>query len=290
MRLQVSVVVATLNEELHVERVVRSARDLGPVYVVDAGSTDRTRQLAEAAGAHVVEHEWAGYAEQKNWALDNLPIETGWVLFLDADEFLTPALVAEIASVVTRDDVDGFYLPEMNVFMGRPLRHAWWYPAYQLRLFRSGKGRYEQRSVHESVIVDGRTDFLRETLYHESLKGIDAFVERHLRYARLEAEEMLRVRRDGFAGQRHGRLFGTWPERRRFLKLNVWYRVPARPLIRFFWLYVVRRGFLDGRPGLVYCSLLAAYEVFIDATLAELLQTEEEARATLASHGAEEPA
>jgi glycosyltransferase involved in cell wall biosynthesis len=288
MRALVSVVVATLNEELHVERVVHSARDLGPVYVVDGGSSDPTCELAKAAGAHVIEHEWTGYAEQKNWALDNLPIGTEWVLFLDADEYLTPALVDEIANAVTRDDLDGFYLPEMNVFMGRPLRHAWWYPAYQLRLFRFGKGRYEERSVHESVIVDGRTGFLRETLYHESLKGIEAFVERHLRYARLEAAEMIRLRRDGFGGQRHGRLFGTWPERRRFLKLNVWYRVPARPLIRFLWLYVLRRGFLDGRPGRVYCSLLAVYEVLIDAMQAELLQAEEEEPATVPSPRAKE--
>jgi glycosyltransferase involved in cell wall biosynthesis len=271
----VTVIVTTLDEELHIERIVRSARDLGPVYVVDAGSKDSTRAIAEAAGARVVGHEWAGYAEQKNWALDNLAIETEWILFLDADEFLTPELRAEIARAVTRDDVDGFYLPEMNIFMGRPLEHAWWYPAYQLRLFRVGKGRYEERSVHESVIVEGPKSFLRETLYHENLKGIDAFVERHLNYARLEAEEMLRVRRDGLAGQRHGRFFGTWPERRRFLKLNVWYRVPARPLIRFLWLYVVRRGFLDERPGFVYCSLLAAYEVLIDAKREELRQNDE---------------
>jgi glycosyltransferase involved in cell wall biosynthesis len=266
----VSVIVTALNEALHIERVIVSARELGPVYVVDAGSKDGTREIDKAAGAHVVDHEWSGYAEQKNWGLKNLAIETEWVLFLDADEFLTPTLVSEIATAVKRDDVDGFYLPEMNIFMGRPLQHAWWYPAYQLRLFRVGKGRYEVRSVHESVIVDGRTDFLHETLYHENLRGIDAFVERHLAYARLEAEEMLRFRRDGLAGQRRGHLFGTWPERRRFLKLNLWYRTPARPLIRFFWLYVVRRGFLDGRAGFVYCSLLAAYEVLIDAKRAEL--------------------
>jgi glycosyltransferase involved in cell wall biosynthesis len=284
----VTVVVTTLDEELHVERVVRSARDLGPVYVVDAGSNDGTGAIAKGAGARVVEHEWAGYAEQKNWALENLAIDTEWVLFLDADEFLTPGLVGEIATAVTREDVDGFYLPEMNIFMGEPLWHAWWYPAYQLRLFRFGKGRYEIRSVHESVIVDGPTDFLREPLYHESLKGIDAFVERHLRYARLEAEEMLRVRREGSAGQRRGRFFGTWPERRRFLKLNVWYRLPARPLIRFLWLYVVRRGFLDGRRGLAYCSLLAAYEVLIDAKREELRQNDEEGLAAVARRGTEE--
>lgn len=270
----VTTVVCTREEELHVQRVVKSARELGAVFVVDAGSSDRTQELAAAAGAIVVEHEWAGYSEQKNWALDHLPIETEWVLFLDADEFLTPALRDEIGVAIQRDDADGFWLPEMNIFMGRPLKHAWWYPAYQLRLFQREKGRFEQRKVHESVIVDGRLAFLKETLYHESLKGVDPYLERHLRYAQLEAEEMLRVRNGGRSGQREGRLFGSWPERRRFLKLRIWYRMPARPLVRFLWMYVVRRGFLDGRPGLVYCKLLAMYELLIDAKLAELTSTE----------------
>lgn len=267
---EVSIVVTTLDEELHVERVILSAAELGPVFVVDAGSTDATCALASAAGALVVRNEWRGYAEQKNWALENLPFRTEWVLFLDADEYLTPALVDEIRSATERADVDAFYVPEMNIFMGRPLKHAWWYPAYQLRLFRRDRGRYEARSVHESVVVGGEVDFLKQTLFHESLKGIDAFVERHLRYAVLEAEEMLRVETEGWGTQRRGRLFGTWPERRRYLKVRVWYRVPFRPFIRFAWIYIVKRGFLDGRPGLVYALLLSFYELLINLKRDEL--------------------
>ena len=270
MRQRVSVIVTTLDEEIHVERVIRSVGDLGPIFVVDSGSSDRTCELARAAGATVVVHAWEGYAQQKNWALDELPIETEWVLFLDADEYLTPALVQEIARAVNDVSVDGLYLPEMNVFMGRPLVHSWWYPAYQLRLFRRANGRYEERAVHESVVVAGDTGFLKETLYHESLKGIDPFVERHLRYAAQEAAEMLRVDREGWGVQRRGRLFVTWPERRRFLKVKVWYRLPFRPAIRFVWIYIVKRGFLDGRPGLVYASLLTMYEIMINAKLVEL--------------------
>lgn len=273
----VTVIVTTLDERLHVERVITSARDLGPIFIVDAGSGDGTCEIAKAAGANVVEHPWVGYAEQKNWALDNLPIETEWVLFLDADEYLTQPLIAEMRSAIDRADVDGFYLPEMNVFMGRALVHAWWYPAYQLRLFRRGKGRYEARDVHESVIVHGQLAFLTETLYHESLKGSDAFMERHIRYARLEAEEILRARRDGWGDQRPGRLLGTWPERRRFLKVRVWYRLPFRPAIRFTWIYVLKRGFLDGRPGFVYASLLAIYEFLINLNVRELQQEQADA-------------
>ncbi len=269
---QLTVIVATLNEERHVERVLSSAREVGPAYVVDAFSSDGTREVARACGATVVEHEWEGYAAQKNWALGHLPVETEWLLFLDADEYLTPALVEEIERAVTRTDVDGFYMPRMNIFMGRPLKHAWWYPDHQLRLFRVGKGRYESRAVHESVIVDGPVGFLNAALQHENLKGIDAFVERHRRYATFEAQEMVRVQREGWGTQRRGRLLGTWPERRRFLKIRVWYRLPFRPAIRFLWIYVVKRGFLDGRAGLVYASLLAMYEIMINAKVAELRQ------------------
>ena len=267
---EVTTVIATLDEEVHIGRCVRSIDDLGPIFVVDACSSDETAAVARSFGATVVQHEWKGYSDQKNWALGSLPISTEWVLFLDADEYLTPALIGEIRRCVAEERYDAFYIPRMNIFMGTVLRHAWWYPDHQLRLFRAARGRFETRAVHESVLIDGEAGFIESTLFHENLKGVDAFVARHLKYAGLEAHEMLRVRQGSSEGQRTGKLFGTWPERRRFLKLNVWYRIPGRPLIRFLWLYGVRRGFLDGKAGRVYCSLLASYEALIDAKLAEL--------------------
>jgi glycosyltransferase involved in cell wall biosynthesis len=268
--MDITVIITTLDERLHVERAIESARDLGPVFVVDSGSTDGTQDIAVRAGAVVANHDWSGYSAQKNWALDHLPIKTAWVLFLDADEFLTPALREEIADAVTVTNADGYWIPEMNIFFGRHLNHAWWYPAYQLRLFRPEKARYEEREVHESVILNGRAKFLKQSLYHENLKGIDEYVERHLRYAEFEAREIMKLRRRDAGQQRRGRLVGSWPERRRFLKLNVWYKAPARPAIRFFWMYVLKRGFLDGRAGRVYCELAAAQEALINAKLLEL--------------------
>jgi glycosyltransferase involved in cell wall biosynthesis len=262
-------VICTLDEQLHVDRCVVSARELGPVFVVDGGSHDDTTALARRHGAEVIEHRWLGYADQKNWALENLPIKTSWVLLLDADEYLTPALRAEIRRTVNDTDVNGFYVPRSNIFLGRRLRHAWWYPDYQLRLLRLGKGRYEDRAVHEHVIVEGREGFLREPLMHENLKGIDGFIERQLRYAGLEAQEMLALGTDAASGWRRGRLFGTWPERRRALKVRVWYRMPGRPVIRFLWMYVLKRGFLDGRQGLIYSQLIAFHEALVNAKLFE---------------------
>lgn len=264
------VVVPTLDEELHVERCVGSVQPLGaPVVVVDAGSTDATVKLAESAGARVVQREWTGYADQKNWVLDQVRGTAEWVLFLDADEYLTPSLADEIARrVAAPAGAAGFYLPRMNVFMGRVLKHAWWYPDHQLRLFRTDAGRFEQRDVHEHVVVGGRVDALDGTLMHENLKGIDAFLARHVRYARYEAAEFV----DATQTEHRGSFLGNWAQRRRALKYHVWRRLRHRPAIRFLWMYVVRRGFLDGPEGRVYCQLIAAYEAMIDAYALEYEQ------------------
>ena len=184
--------ILTLDEELHIERSVRSAVPLGPVFVVDCGSTDRTVDIARDAGATVVFHEWEGHARQKNWAIDHAPVDPTWLLFLDADEFLTPTLRSELKRAASRPEVDGYLLTSENIFLGRTLKRAYWHPRL-LRMFRRGRGRWEERSVHEYAIVDGRVDVIKHVLPHENLKGIDAFLERHVRYARLEAEEMDRA-------------------------------------------------------------------------------------------------
>jgi glycosyltransferase involved in cell wall biosynthesis len=267
-------VVTSRDEQLHIARCVDCARRLGRVIVLDSGSTDKTVEIARDNGALVVEHPWEGYAAQKNWALANLPIATDWVLFLDADERLTEAACREIASKVNQDEVDGYYIARENIVLGRRLRHAWWYPDYQMRVFRRDKARYEDRLVHEHVVISGKTDFLREPLIHENLKGINAWMDRHVRYAQLEAQEIIRAQQGGRNDAVKPSFFGSRAERRRALKTRIWYHLPFRPAIRFAWMYFVKRGFLDGRPGLAYCQLVAAYEALIDANLLELEQGE----------------
>ncbi len=257
-------IITTLDEELHIERCVRSAVPLGPVFVVDCGSTDRTVEIAREAGATVVLHPWEGHARQKNWAIDFVPVASTWLLFLDADEFLTPALRSELRRAASRPDVDGYLLTSENIFLGRTLKRAYWHPRL-LRMFRRGRGRWEERSVHEYATVDGRVDVIKHFLPHENLKGIDAFLERHVRYARLEAGEMDRVAALGTGGILFRDFLSSPATRRRALKTKVWYRLPARPAIRFLWNFLIRGGFLDGRQGLVYAQLIAAYEAMIDA-------------------------
>lgn len=261
----ITVIIPTRDEALHIARCVDAARPLGRVVVVDCGSTDATRAIARAHGAEVIEHAWEGHAAQKNWALDHAGIDTPWVLFVDADEVVPPATAAAIRAGVASGRAEGYELPRHYVFLGRPLRYAWWYPDYQLRLFRTGRGRFERRRVHEHVILDGRVAQLDAPLLHDNRKGIAAFIERHARYAVLEAEELVAPGRE----RRRGALRGSWTERRRALKDRLWFRLPARPFVRFFWMYVVKRGFLDGRRGLLFCALIAMYELMIDAHLME---------------------
>ena len=261
-------VVPCLDEELHVDRAISSVIQLGPVIVLDAGSTDRTRDLAAAADAAVFERSWEGYAAQKNWALEHLPIETEWVLFLDADEVVPEALRNEIAGVVASEKAaDGYYIPRRSLFLGRKLEHAGWYPDHQLRLFRRRLGHFEDRLVHEHVVIDGRTGFLENDIVHDNRKGMEHLVAKHRAYAELEAQEMLRQRAGTSADERGGSFFGTWPERRRALKTTVWYRMPGRPAIRFLWLYIVKCGFLDGRRGFMYARLISGYESDINRSL-----------------------
>jgi glycosyltransferase involved in cell wall biosynthesis len=257
-------IVPALDEEVHIVRCITSALELGPVVVVDGGSSDATVQLAAEAGASVLEREWTGYASQKNWALDTLDGEAEWILFLDADEYLTDDARHAVRATVAEATADGYHVGRHLVFLGRRLDHAYWYPDYQLRLFRAGRGRFEERRVHEHLVVDGRVAESSIDVVHENLKGISEYVAKLNRYSDLEAQEILRPS----GALRPGSLRGGWPERRRALK-RMWLRTRGRAVLRFLWLYVVKRGFLDGRAGLIFCGLIAVHDFLIEAKVAE---------------------
>ena len=275
MSTDITIIIPVKNEMVHIERCIRSVRDLGRVVVVDAESTDTTVQLARDEGADVLVHAWSGYAEQKNWALDNAGVDTAWVLLMDADEFLSDAATRAIREAVHAEHIAGYWLPRRYVFLGRELRYSWWYPDFQLRLVRAGAGRFEPRSVHEHMEVEGEVAYLWADIWHENLKGLGAFVDRHNRYASLEAGELSKPS----SGIRAGRWLGDWAERRRALKVRVWMRLPGRPLVRFLWLYVVRLGFRDGREGLYFCALIAWYDLLINVKALEgRVERDEQAR------------
>jgi glycosyltransferase involved in cell wall biosynthesis len=257
-----SVVILTHDEEQNLPACLASIRTLdAEIFVVDSGSTDRTLAIACEAGCQVVEHPFENYARQRNWAFDHLPIATPWTLCLDADERLTPELAAEIAAVVGRPELrhDGYMLRKRTIFMGRWLRHGGQYPAWHLRLFRTGHGRCEDRLYDQHFVVRGSVGRLANDYIDVITSDLGTFVARHNRWAALEAEEILGgvrgVAAEGSAVKPV--LTGTAIERRRFLRTRVYQRFPLflRAFLFWFYGYVLRLGFLDGMEGLIFHTL-----------------------------------
>src|SRR5580704_10166876 len=271
----VDVLIQAHNEELNLPHTLQSIQGwVNRIFVVDSGSTDSTREIAAQFGAIVVPKAWQGYAKQKNWALDNLPFESPWILILDADESVSPELKEEILSVISRPVQNvpqaGFYLNRVTIFMGREIRHCAYFPAWNLRLFKRGLARYEERDVHEHMVVQGPTTNLRYLLLHEDRRGLEHFIAKHNRYSTLEAIEIYRHRE---------RWPGTWrflndrTARRRYIKYCVAPKLALPWFFRFVYMYFIRGGILDRRAGLNLCLLISTYELFIRAKYDDLVRT-----------------
>jgi glycosyltransferase involved in cell wall biosynthesis len=235
MRPRLSVVVITLNEEERLRTCLDSVAWADEIVVVDAESQDKTVPIAREFTDHVLVRSWAGFAAQKNFALEHASGD--WVLSLDADEEVSSELREEATRVLARVDAsDGYAVPRRNVFRGQWIRHGGLYPDWQVRLFRRGRGRFLDRDVHESIQVDGPVGRLSGHLVHRSYRGVDDFFGRANRYSTLAADELIR---------------GGGRARARELLL--------RPLGRFLAMYVLKAGFLDGRKGLLLAALYAYY-------------------------------
>ena len=204
-------------------------------------------------------HPFENYARQRNWAFDHLPIATPWTLCLDADERLTPELAAEIGARVDEPKArhDGYMLRKRTLFMGRWIRHGGQYPAWHLRLFRSGHGRCEDRLYDQHFVVRGSVGRLDADYIDVITSDLGTFIARHNRWAGLEAREILAANRAASAQQVIARLTGTAIERRRFLRTRVYQKFPLllRPFLFWVYGYLIRLGFLDGVEGLIFHTL-----------------------------------
>jgi glycosyltransferase involved in cell wall biosynthesis len=268
---EVSVVVLTYNSEATIAATLESAARLSAdIHVVDSFSTDATVDVATREGVHLVQHPFASYGAQRNWAIDTLPLRGDWELHLDADERLSDELVAAIRSVMANGSgaVDGYYVPRLVRFMGREIRHGGMYPIWHMRLFRRGQGRCENRRYDQHFYVEGATGRLPHPLIDDIRMSVGEFVSRHDRWADAEAEELCRPSPGVVVG---GRLRGNPVERKRYLR-GVYNRMPlfVRAFALFVYRYVVRLGFLDGREGLVFFTLQTlVYRLLVDARLYE---------------------
>jgi len=277
-KLPVSVIVAARNEERNLPRCLGALRDVGEVYVIDSQSTDATPEIARSLGAKVVQfHYQGGWPKKRQWAIDNLPLQYDWILLIDADEMVTPELTEEIRNAIQTAGCNGYYVWLRMYFLGRALRHG--DASFQkLILFRRGKGHYECRlkaqdssmadmEVHEHVVVDGPASRLRNPLIHHNVESLSRYIQKHDEYSNWEARVLLEADRNNT--DLPPALGGTQAQRRRWFKKKL-YALPGSPVLLFIYRYFLRLGFIDGVPGLIYCTFQAVQMFHTKAKIYEL--------------------
>ncbi len=272
----VSVIIPVRQEAANLPRCLDCVKWADEIFVVDSHSTDATAEIAAAHGAKVVQFDFNGtWPKKKNWALENLPFRNEWVFILDADEVLPPEAKSEFAKAIAdAGEVAGYWINRRFRFMGKWLRHSY-YPNWNLRLFRHSLGRYEKlteadtqsgdNEVHEHVIVNGPIGRLRCEMDHYAFPSVEVFVEKHNRYSNWEARVSAERKLAGSDAQISSSTVG----RRRKLK-EFSQHLPFRPLLRFLYIYVWQKGFLDGREGYYFARLHAFYEFLSVAKTYEL--------------------
>ncbi len=262
-----SVVILTLNEAVALPGCLSSIGPCNDIVVLDSGSTDATASIAAAAGARLFTRPFDTFAGQRNHAQTQIPFRNPWVFHLDADERMTPELDAECRAATQATDIDGYRVAPKMFFEGRWVRHCTDYPAYQARFVRAPGFAFAQVGHGQREGPTMRVSNLGQSYVHDlSLYGRDAWLDKHRRYARAEAEGLSHASADDSLVRL---LSPDSLTRRRALK-RLSFRLPFRPALRFLYQYGLRGGFLDGRQGLAYCALLARYERFISEEIDKL--------------------
>jgi glycosyltransferase involved in cell wall biosynthesis len=282
-KVPVTVLIPTLNEAKNLPRCLDHLTWADEVLVVDSGSTDQTEEIARQYGAKVIQFRWNGqWPKKRNWALRSAEMKHQWILMVDADEWIIPELAQEIATAIHDDRYIGYWINRKFMFMGRWLRHCGYYPSWNLRLIKRGYGEFEKltdvgdtgsgdNEVHEHVVPKGPVAYLKHDMLHFAFPSISSFVEKHNRYSNWEAAVQFKHAAE------HQKVIGNVHlSRRRWLK-NLSRRLPFRPTLRFLYSYIWQRGFLDGRPGYIFCHLLVMYEFLSIAKYHEMRQCQRDA-------------
>ena len=255
--MQLSAIIIAKDEEKDIARAIRSVQFADEVLVIDAESTDKTREVAEQAGARVIINPWPGYGAQKNFGREQARGE--WLLYIDADEEVSADLAAALVRTIKNPQQDFYWLRLITVFLGKPLLHLY---GHNPRLFRKSAGKWTDAKVHEQVISvvsskqqavgnedvvklgDNKSTVLTEPLWHYSHATVKSYLEKMHRYTTLDAEQMFRT------GKHRS---GTVVEPAALLP---WYLAAKQ----FSKMYFYKKGFLDGSAGLIWCVLSAYYE------------------------------
>jgi glycosyltransferase involved in cell wall biosynthesis len=264
----ISVVILTKNEERDLPACLQSLDWCDDIHVMDSGSTDKTQAIVKQSGANWLVHAFESFGKQRNFALDNLAVLYDWVLFLDADEIVTPRFRQAMLEAVEKagDDIAGFYCCWKMMLEGKWLKHSDNFPKWQFRLLKKGMARFTDFGHgQKESIVRGHIAYIREPYLHYGFsKGWAHWIERHNRYSGQEALARLTNRPPfGHIFSRHGSI--------RNPALKSWLsRIPGWPLLRFCQAYFLNLGFTEGAPGFIYCANIAWYEFQIQVKMREM--------------------
>lgn len=271
----ISVIILTKNESANLPTCLSSLEKLqAKIFIVDSGSTDDTLAIAKEYGCEIYEHPFKNYAEQLNWAVENLPIESPWVMRLDADERLTPELVTEINTELPSAGagIGGYQLKRRVYFLGKWIKHGGYYPTWLLRIWRNGLGLCEQRWMDEHIVIsEGKIINLKHDIIDENKKGLTFWTDKHNHYADREVKDLLS--HDESKDPLLEKQTHSQAKQRRWLKKNFYASSPLflRALIYFLLRYILGLGFLDGKQGLIFHFLQGFwYRFLVDAKIYEL--------------------
>lgn len=274
--LNLTVIILTKDESLHIKRCIENVKPISKrILVIDSHSTDGTQKIAESLGAEVIEHDWPGnQADQFNWALDNLLIDTEWVLRLDADEYLTPELLEELNSRLSQinNDINGIVFKRRHIFLNKWMKHGI-YPVKILRLFRTGHARYENRLMDEHLLLnDGGTIEFENDFCDHNLNDLSWFCKKHVDYSIKEAAEILnkelKLSEKNFSNTKLAKeSAGTRSRKEKYSRQPLFWRAFAYFLYRYFF----RGGWKDGKEGFIFNFIQGWwYRTLVDSKLFEI--------------------
>lgn len=279
MQKKITVIILTKNEENHIERAIKSVSAIAAqVVIIDSFSTDRTIEIANNLGALVYQNKFVNYAQQFQWALDNISIDTPWVMRLDADEYIDTDLSENIQKIIPTLDsgIAGINIKRKHIFMDRWIRYGGRYPLLLLRIWRNGQGRIEDRWMDEHMVVwGGRTIVVDGGFSDHNLNDLTFFTDKHNKYATREAIDILNQRLELFHRDLSVNSESTSLQTslKRIIKERIYNKTPftLSASLYFFWRYIFQLGFLDGRSGLVYHFLQGYwYRFLVGAKVMEL--------------------
>ncbi|MEO1394239.1 MAG: glycosyltransferase family 2 protein [Cyanobacteria bacterium J06634_5] len=263
-----SIFILTHNEELDIAACLNSAALSDDIIVVDSFSSDRTLEIAESIAQRnpairIVQHAFESHGKQRTWMLNEIATKHPWAYILEADERMTPELFAECNAALASGEHVGYYAAERVMFMDKWIKRSTQYPRYQLRLLDKEKVWFDDYGHTEREVINGSHGFLKATYPHYTCgKGFSRWIDKHNRYSTDEARETVKQLSEGSVSWKSLFAGKTEVERRRALK-DLSLRIPGRPLVRFFYMYFILGGILDGRAGFTWCVLQAFYEYLI---------------------------